>query len=328
MQRLLPSFAITLFLFGAGIAQATDIPDGMGPLPTAVPIPADNPMSAEKIELGKKLYFDPALSLSGNISCNSCHNLGNGGVDNQRFSIGHKWQRGGRNAPTVLNAALWESQFWDGRAPQLEDQAKGPPLNPVEMADISEKQLMTRLMRAGYEPLFGRVFGAHSLNYDNTAKAIAAFERTLLTPDAPFDLYATGKGSISNAAKRGMLKVDEIGCTSCHAGPLFTDNSFKRFAFGTDPGRKAVTGKDEDDHFFRVQSWRNVALTAPYFHDGSVDTLEQAVRIMAKIQLDTKLSDTDAYDIVEFLKTLTGKQPVVTYPVFPRPLGKALDFHD
>ncbi|MDQ6987801.1 MAG: cytochrome c peroxidase [Mariprofundaceae bacterium] len=321
-----------LFCLASGFAQAgerpVDIPDGMGVLPTNVPIPADNPMSEAKTELGKQLYFDPALSKSGHISCNSCHNLGTWGVDNQARSIGHKWQRGGRNAPTSFNSGFWSSQFWDGRAAQLEDQAKGPPMNPVEMADDSEEQLMSRLKEAGYAPLFDKVFGKNTLSFDNMAKAIGAFERTLLTPDAPFDLYVQGKGHISKAAKRGMRKVVEVGCTACHAGPLFTNNTYQQFMYGTDDGRKSVTGKAEDDHFFRVQSWRNVAMTAPYFHDGSVKKLSQAVRIMAKIQLDTKLSDHDVADIVAFLKTLTGKAPQVIYPLFPRPAGYALDWRE
>jgi len=316
----------------AGLAQAgerpADIPEGMGVLPTTVPIPADNPMSTEKIALGKQLYFDPALSKSGHISCNSCHNLGTWGVDNQVRSIGHKWQRGGRNAPTSFNSGFWSAQFWDGRAPQLEDQAKGPPMNPVEMADDSEAQLISRLKAAGYARLFHQVFGKNSLSFDNMAKAIGAFERTLLTPDAPFDLYVQGKGDISQAAKRGMQKVAEVGCTACHSGPLFTNNSYQQFKYGTDYGRKSVTGKDEDDHFFRVQSWRNVAMTAPYFHDGSVKTLSEAVRIMAKIQLDTKLSNHDVADIVAFLETLTGKAPQVIYPVLPRPAGYALKWKE
>ena len=305
-----------------------DLPEGMGVLPSDVPVPADNPQTAEKIELGKMLYFEPALSKSGIFSCNSCHNLGTGGVDNERFSIGHKWQRGGRNAPTVLNAAFWSAQFWDGRAPLLEDQAKGPPLNPVEMASIGEAEVVARLSEAGYGPLFDKAFGANALSFDNMAKAIAAFERTLITPDAPFDLYAEGKGDISEAAKRGMNKSVEVGCTSCHSGPLFTNNTFQKFAYGTDAGVKSVSGKDEDDHLFRVQSLRNVALTAPYFHDGSVKTLDEAVRVMAKTQLDTELSDEDTADIVEFLKTLTGKQPQVTYPILPRPEGHALSWSD
>lgn len=306
----------------------TDVPEGMGVLPTDVPVPADNPQSAEKIELGKKLYFETALSKSGEFSCNSCHNLATYGVDNQPFSIGHKWQRGGRNAPTVLNSAFWSAQFWDGRAPQLEDQAKGPPLNPVEMASLSEETVVARLTDAGYVPLFETVFGKDSLNYDNMAKAIAAFERTLITPNAPFDLYVQGKGEISAAAKRGMNKADEIGCTSCHSGLLFTNNDFVKFAEGTDTGVKSVTGKEEDDHLFRVQSWRNVAMTAPYFHDASAATLDEAVRMMGKYQLDMELSDGDVADIVEFLKTLTGTVPEVSYPVLPRPAGKTLSWSE
>ncbi len=329
-MKLVSSGIGILLMLISGVAQAAErpanIPEGMGVLPTVVPIPADNPMSAAKTELGKQLYFDPVLSKSGHISCNSCHNLGTWGVDNQVRSIGHKWQRGGRNAPTSFNSGFWSAQFWDGRAPQLEDQAKGPPMNPVEMADDSEEQLVSRLQEAGYAPLFDKVFGKNSLSFDNMAKAIGAFERTLLTPDAPFDLYVQGKGEISKAAKRGMQKVAEIGCTGCHSGPLFTNNSYQQFMYGTDDGRKSVTGKVDDDHFFRVQSWRNVAMTAPYFHDGSVKTLSEAVRIMAKVQLDTKLSNADVADIVAFLKTLTGKAPQVTYPVFPRPAGHALNW--
>jgi len=309
-------------------AWASDIPEGMGVLPTLVPIPSNNPMSAKKIELGKKLYFEPAISKSGHFSCNSCHNLATWGVDNQRFSIGHKWQRGGRNAPTVLNSGFWSKQFWDGRAPLLEDQAKAPPLNPVEMAMDSEDDIVARLKNTGYGPEFQAVFGKHSLNYDNTAKAIAAFERTLNTPNAPFDLFVQGKGDISKAAKRGMQKVADIGCTSCHAGPLFSNNEFIAFDYGSDAGLKAVTGKDDDNHVFRVQSWRNVAMTAPYFHDGSAATLYQAVKIMAKVQLDTVLSDNDTNDIVAFLETLTGDAPVITLPQLPRPQGHALDWRE
>jgi len=304
------------------------IPDGMGALPTDVPIPDDNPMSEARVELGKKLYFDPALSRSGNVSCNSCHNLGTWGVDNQVTSIGHRWQRGGRNAPTVLNSGFWSTQFWDGRAPQLEDQAKGPPLNPVEMANSNANEVVTRLRKAGYEPLFNKVFGPDSLTFDNMAKAIGAFERTLLTPDSPFDKYVRGEGKISPAAIRGMKKVDDIGCTACHSGPLFTNNTFQKFDYGSDSGRKDVTGKDEDDHMFRVQSWRNIAMTAPYFHDGSVKTLDGAVRVMAKMQLGAALPDADVTDIVAFLKTLTGIPPKVEFPVLPRPAGEALNWSD
>lgn len=320
---------VMLAMLGYSInAWAGDIPEGMGVLPTAVPIPADNPMSSEKIELGKKLYFEPAISKSGHFSCNSCHNMGTWGVDNQKFSIGHKWQRGGRNAPTVLNSGFWSKQFWDGRAPLLEDQAKGPPLNPVEMSTGSEEDVIARLKKAGYTPEFESVFGKNSVTYNNMAKAIAAFERTLNTPNAPFDLYVQGKGEISSAAKRGMRKVADIGCTSCHSGPLFSNNEFVAFKYGSDTGLKSVTGKNADDHVFRVQSWRNVAMTAPYFHDGSAETLSDAVKIMAKVQLGTVLSDKDVSDIVMFLETLTGDLPAVTLPQLPRPQGQALDWKE
>jgi len=320
--------ALSLYLATTLSVQATEIPDGMGVLPTAVPIPADNPMSTAKTELGKQLYFDPALSASGHFSCNSCHNLGTGGVDNQKASIGHHWQRGGRNAPTVLNSGFWSKQFWDGRAPLLEDQAKGPPLNPVEMASADAAAVVERLQQAGYAPLFADVFGKDSLNYDNMAKAIAAFERTLVTPNAPFDRFVRGEATISKAAQRGMKKVVEIGCTPCHSGALFTNNGFVNFAYGSDEGLKSVTGKADDDHVFRVQSWRNVALTAPYFHDGSAATLAEAVTIMAKVQLDTKLKASDVQDIVAFLTTLTGDQPQVTYPTLPRPNGASLHWKE
>jgi cytochrome c peroxidase len=320
--------ALGLYFATTLSAQAIDIPDGMGVLPATVPVPSDNPMSAAKVALGKQLYFDPALSASGHFSCNSCHNLGTGGVDNQKTSIGHHWQRGGRNAPTVLNAGFWSKQFWDGRAPLLEDQAKGPPLNPVEMASTDAAFVVERLQQAGYAPLFADVFGKDSLNYDNMAKAIAAFERTLITPNAPFDRFVRGEATISQAAQRGMKKVAEIGCTSCHSGALFTNNSFVTFAYGDDEGLKSVTGKAEDDHVFRVQSWRNVALTAPYFHDGSAATLAEAVTIMAKVQLDVTLKPSDVQDIVAFLNTLTGDQPQVTYPILPRPHGASLHWKE
>jgi len=328
-KALFTAFIALLTINGtAPLAAPAGIPDGMGPLPTKVSVPTDNPMTAAKIALGKQLYFDPALSKSGNISCNSCHNLGSWGVDNQARSIGHKWQRGGRNAPTVLNAAFWSSQFWDGRAPQLEDQAKGPLLNPVEMGNDSATQLVHRLKQTGYAPLFAKVFGKRGITLDTTVKAIATFERTLLTPNSPFDRFLAGKGTISAAAKRGMHLVDDIGCTSCHSGPLFTNNTFQRFAYGVDKGRMAVTGNKDDDHLFRVQSWRNVAMTAPYFHDGSVKKLEEAVRLMAKVQLETTIKPKDMADIIAFLNTLTGEQPKVSYPAFPRASGEALRWKD
>ncbi len=312
------------------MSSKPEIPAGLGALPTEIPDNLANPKTAAKIELGKKLYFEPALSATGQFSCNSCHNLSTYGVDNQQFSVGHKWQRGGRNSPTTFNSVYWSKQFWDGRAETLEDQAKGPPLNSVEMASADEKEVVNRLKEAGYTAEFKAAFNneANALSYDNMANAIAAFERTLVTPNAPFDQYVRGEGKISEAAQRGMNKLVEAGCTACHSGPLFTNNQFMKFSYGTDGGVKEVTGKESDDHLFRVQSLRNVAMTAPYFHDGSAATLHDAVRIMGKVQLSKELSESDVSDIVAFLETLTGESPQITYPVLPRPNGKALTWRD
>ncbi len=330
-QRVFSGIVIAVFSSSVmAVSSKPEIPAGMGALPNEIPDNPDNPRTAAKVELGKKLYFEPALSASGQFSCNSCHNVATYGVDNQKFSIGHKWQRGGRNSPTTFNAVFWSKQFWDGRAATLEDQAKGPPLNPVEMASASEEEVIERLKMAGYEAEFRAVFTGdkNALSYDNMAKAIAAFERTLVTPNAPFDKYVRGEGDISDAAKRGMNKLVETGCTSCHSGALFTNNQFMKFSYGTDGGVKEVTGKESDDRLFRVQSLRNVAMTAPYFHDGSAATLHDAVRIMAKVQLAKELSDSDVNDIVAFLETLTGESPQITYPVLPRPNGKTLIWRD
>ena len=312
------------------MSSKPEIPAGLGALPTEIPDNPANPKTAAKIELGKKLYFEPALSASGQFSCNSCHNLSTYGVDNQKFSVGHKWQRGGRNSPTTFNSAFWSKQFWDGRAETLEDQAKGPPLNSVEMASADEKEVINRLKEAGYAAEFKAAFNndVNALSYENMANAIAAFERTLVTPNAPFDQYVRGESEISEAAKRGMNTLVEAGCTACHSGSLFTNNQFMKFSYGSDMGVKEVTGKESDDHLFRVQSLRNVAMTAPYFHDGSAETLHDAVRIMAKVQLAKELSDNEVNDIVAFLETLTGESPQITYPVLPRPNGKALTWRD
>ncbi len=198
------------------------------------------------------------------------------------------------------------------------------------MASISEEEVVDRLREAGYENFFAAAFpdDPNPLSYVNMTKAVAAFERTLTTPDAPFDRYVRGEGELSEAAKRGMVKVNETGCSGCHVGPLFSNNAFMRFDHGTDEGVKAVTGRQEDDHLFRVQSWRNVTLTAPYFHDGSAATLREAVEIMAKTQLGIEYTDREVTDILAFLETLTGDQPRVEYPILPRPSGRALEWRE
>ena len=314
--------------------------NAMEALPGTPPIPADNPMSAAKIELGKQLFFDPRLSIDGTISCNSCHNVMAGGTDNRDFSVGVAGQKGGRSAPTVWNSAFLSAQFWDGRAATLEDQAKGPILNPVEMGMPSEKFTVDRIKAIpGYVQSFKAVFGdkKDSVSYDNIAKAIATYERTLITSNSSFDAYIRGdKTAMTETAIKGMKKVEALGCTSCHSGanfagpelpigegfyqkfPSFPGSKFdKKYDLMADEGRFEVTKDVSDKHMWRVPTWRNVALTAPYFHNGSVKTLDEAVRVMAKTQLDKKLSNKDVKEIVAFLNSLTGEFPAQTMPHLP-----------
>lgn len=315
-------------------------------LPKQPPIPKDNPMTPAKVELGKQLFFDPRLSSNGTLSCNSCHDVTGSGTDNRAVSVGVGAKTGGRSAPTVWNAAFLTAQFWDGRAATLEDQAKGPILNPIEMAMPDEQAVIDRLSSIpGYKEQFANVFGgANALTYDNVAKAIAAYERTLITPNSAFDRYIKGdKKALSAAALRGMKEVQAIGCTACHNGvnfagpalpmgqgfyqkfPTFTDNDYvKKFKLDEDVGRAEVTKNDADKHMFRVPTWRNVALTAPYFHNGSVKTLHEAVRVMAKTQLDKDLAGQQVDDIVEFLNSLTGEFPKQTLPRLPGTPNTAL----
>lgn len=315
-------------------------------LPTTAPAPKDNPTTAAKVELGKQLFFDPRLSRNGTVSCNSCHNVMAGGEDNRPNSAGVDSKFGGRSAPTVWNAAFHSVQFWDGRAPTLEEQAKGPLVNPIEMA-MSSHELVTQRISAvpGYQEQFKAVFGGDKpVTIDNAAKAIAAYERTLITPDSPFDRYVKGdKKALSASAQRGMKLMESVGCTSCHSGanfsgptqpvgqgffmkfPTFPGSEYdQKYKLTEDPGRFEVTKKEEDKHMWRVPTLRNVALTAPYFHNGAVKTLDEAVRVMAKTQLNKTLKDGEVADIVAFLDALTGKFPKQTLPRLPATPGKTL----
>jgi len=314
-------------------------------LPKHPPIPADNPMSAAKIELGKKLYFDSRLSKSGTVSCNSCHNLMLGGDDNRATSMGHEGKLGGRSAPTVWNSAFHSVQFWDGRAPSLEAQAKGPVTNPIEMGMESHEVAVNRLLSIpGYAKEFKTVYGDQKITIDQVAKAIAAFERTLLTPNSPFDRYMKGnKKTLNPSAQRGMQLVQTVGCTTCHTGPLFAgpvlpqgQGFYQKFPLISgsqydtqyeitkDLGRFEVTKNPEDKNLWRVPTWRNVALTAPYFHNGKVKTLDEAVRVMAKTQLNKTLTDAEVNDIVEFLNSLTGEFPKMTLPRLPETKNRSV----
>lgn len=310
------------------------------PLPEKVPAPADNPMTPAKIELGKQLFFDPRLSVDGTVSCNSCHNVMGSGTDNRPVSAGVDGKRGGRSAPTVWNAAFLTAQFWDGRAATLEDQAKGPILNPVEMGMPSAQMAVERIKAIPeYRNQFAKVFGGDDpVNYDNIAKAIATYERVLITPNSPFDRYIKGdKKALDAPAQRGMNLVQNLGCTGCHTGPNFAgpatlhsgEGFFQKFPMVAgsiyekkydltgDTGRHETTKQEADKNMWRVPTWRNVALTAPYFHNGSVATLDEAVRVMAKTQLDQELSEAQVADIVAFLNSLTGEFPQQTMPRLP-----------
>lgn len=270
-----------------------------------------------KIALGKKLYFEKNISINRTQSCNSCHRVDEnlGGVDNLPTSKGAEGKFGGRNAPTTLNAGLHVAQFWDGRAPDLAAQAKGPVLNPIEMGMPSEALVIERLKEANYLPLFKEAFPdcEQPLNYDNYADAVAAFERTLITRDS-FDEFLGGNdAALSEKAKAGLKLFLELGCTDCHRGALLGGDRYEKigeanpYANDKDPGRVAVTKKDEDKLKFKVPSLRNIAITGPYFHDGKMATLDEAVKQMAHLQLDKKLTKDQVQQLVAFLNSLTDK---------------------
>lgn len=293
------------------------------PVPNAIDSFA-NGLSPEKIALGERLYFDTRLSAKGNNSCNSCHNLATYGVDNQSFSTGDEGQKGGRNSPTVYNSTFHESQFWDGRAASLEEQAGMPILNPVEMNIPNKEFLVARLRNdAHYLKLFKNNFNsdfAEPLTYTNIQNAIAAFEHTLITP-SKFDQYLKGNTSVLNAKeKKGLQLFMDKGCASCHNGVALGGTMLQKFGIydpyqnhtkstKVDYGKMEQTKLETDKFLFKVPSLRNSAKTHPYFHDGSVADLSTAVTIMAKTQLNTTLKIEEIEAIVAFLNTLTGELP-------------------
>ncbi len=316
---------------------------GWQALPETAPAPPDNPVTEAKVRLGKALYFDPRLSSTGTVSCNSCHNVMAGGEDARPTSVGVKGQVGGRNAPTVWNAAFHPVQFWDGRAASLEEQAVGPVTNPIEMGMPSLEALVERLKALGYEPMFREAFGGDDpVTPENFAKAVASFERTLITPGSAYDRWVRGdRGAMTAQQVRGLRRFRELGCAGCHTGPhfgasesapfqkfpVFANSPYvKRYGLDKDLGRYEVTKKEADKHLFRVPTLRNVAVTAPYFHNGAVATLEQAVRVMGSTQLGRELSDRDVADIVAFLEALTGPFPRIEAPRLPVPSGRAIRF--
>jgi cytochrome c peroxidase len=298
------------------------------PLPDAMPAPKDNPTTAPRVTLGKMLFFEPRLSKTNTISCNSCHNLATGGVDNLPTSMGHLAQFGPRNSPTVLNAGLQIAQFWDGRAASLEDQAKGPILNPLEMAMPDVEMVLSRIRTIPeYADLFKQAFPGEKdpITYDNIAKAIAAFERTLLTPSR-FDDFLKGKADALTATeKQGLSVVIAKGCIACHngvgaGGAMYQKFGIReRYEYSDDHGRYNVTKNEQDKYFFKVPIWRNVTRTAPYFHDGSIWDLKEAIRIMGRLQLGANLTDTEVDQIAAFLHSMEGRIPddALRLPVLP-----------
>jgi len=339
MKSNLISLAVSagLVLSVASVAVADDaalrakaVSAGLKVLPYGAGQVADNTLTGEKIELGLMLFFDPRLSASGVISCNTCHNLGTGGDDNLPTSVGHGWQKGPRNAPTVFNAVYNKAQFWDGRAADLKAQAKGPVQAAVEMANKPEAVVETLKSMPAYVERFGRAFPGESdpVTFDNMAKAIEAFEATLVTPAAPFDAWLEGNdNALSADQKLGLDLFVSKGCTACHTGVNLGGQDY--FPFGLvkkpgadvlppeDKGRFAVTKTASDEYVFRAAPLRNIALTAPYFHSGQVWDLEQAVAIMGTAQLGTLLKGDEASLIATFLGSLTGQPPKVEYPILP-----------
>lgn len=289
------------------------------------PIEPVKEINLAMVELGKKLYFDPRLSKSGFISCNSCHNLSMGGTDNLKTSIGDRWQQGPINAPTVLNSSMNVAQFWDGRASDLKAQAGGPIANPGEMAFTHTLALEVLESIPAYVTEFKRVFGPDCINIDQVTEAIAEFEKTLVTPNSRFDQWLLGDTNAITAAELAGYQIfKNSGCVACHMGPALGGTSFQKMGLvapyetkNAAEGLAGVTGQDADRFKFKVPTLRNVELTYPYFHDGEADTLAEAVDIMGRLQLGRNFEKTEIDQIVGFLKTLTGEQPSFLLPQLP-----------
>ena len=303
--------------------EVSDVPLGLPPLR----VPADNPMTPEKIALGKMLYFDKRLSKDGTISCATCHDPEMAWTEHRPTSEGIGGQVGGANSPTVINAAYAKEQFWDGRAATLEEQALGPIENPIEMGHDLDVLVKELAQIPEYRDGFQKAFGT-GVTKEGIAKAIASFERKVLGGNSPYDRAEAGdKDAMTPAQSRGAELFADLNCGTCHAPPLFSNYRYYNAGIGMDkpepdPGRKSVTGKDGDLGKFRVPPLREVANTAPYFHDGSVATLEEAVGLMAaggkdnpnlsgmlKALREEEITQPQQKDIVEFLKALSGEYP-------------------
>ncbi len=327
-------FALFLGCAKGPSASATIDPaklTAFAPLPELSP--GKEPVAVEKVTLGRMLYYEPRLSKSHKISCNSCHLLTQYGVDNQVTSSGHKGKKGNRNSPTVYNASLHFAQFWDGRAPDVEEQAKGPVLNPVEMAMTSEKQAIAVLKSMPeYLNAFKKAFPNDKVpvTYDHMGKAIGAFERNLITP-APWDKFLKGdQTALTAEEKAGFNTFVASGCQTCHAGALLGGNMYQKIGVvkpwpdTSDPGRSNVTKSDADKFMFKVPSLRNVEKTDPYFHNGKIATLKDAIAKMADHQVGKTLNDAELQSIETWMKSLTGQIPAdyIKQPELPKSTSK------
>jgi len=321
-----------LFIIGFA-ADAPKIPLGLPPFDW----PASNPYSAAKVELGRLLYFDKRLSADESVSCASCHDPKFAFTDGAAVSTGIKSQKGGRSAPTIINRAYALAQFWDGRAPTLEEQAKGPMANPIEMGSTHDAIVSNLQGIPGYRALFAKVYGDDKIDIDRAAMAIASFERTVLSGNAPYDRYKRGdKKAMSPEQVRGMsVFFDKAKCDKCHEGANFTLNMYANLGVGTDKpepdvGRFAVTKNPADWGQFKTPTLREIEHTAPYMHDGSLKTLDEVVEFYNKGGIPNKnldqnikplhLTDTEKKDLVAFLKALSGEgwQTVKAPTEFPK----------
>ena len=316
-------FSLLALTMSAGVyAQTVPPPEANEPIQ---PLVAPKIKDQALVDLGAKLYFDPRLSYSGFISCNSCHNLSLGGSDNLPVSIGHGWVKDTVNSPTVLNSSLNFVQFWDGRAKNLQDQAAEPIADPLEMANSHTIAVQRIQSIPGYVAEFKKVYGTDKVDLEKITGAIAAFEETLITPNSRFDLWLKGDTkALTKMEYDGYQLFKSAGCVACHNGINVGGNSFQKFGLvaeykTTNPaqGRAAVSGNDADRFNFKVPTLRNVELTYPYFHDGAADTLTQAVDIMGRLQLGREFTKEENAQIVAFLKTLTGEQPKFQFPIIP-----------
>jgi cytochrome c peroxidase len=326
--------AVTLFAVVASERQTNQVVPANPALPT-MEIPVDNPQTQAKVALGRQLYFDPRLSIDNSISCATCHAPEMAWANHDKVDTGVGGRTGTRNSGTILDAAYMKFQFWDGRARTLEEQALGPIHNPVEMGETLERVVRKLGAIGGYRAQFHAVFGT-GVTSDGIAKAIAAFERTILSGPSPYDRFIAGdKSALSDAAVRGMTLFEgKAGCDACHTGPMFSDQSFHNIGVGMgrpepDIGRQAVTSDPQDRGKFKTPSLRNVALTWPYLHDGSAATLADVVEFydgggIPNPTLDVRikalgLADAEQNDLVAFLQSLTGSLPHIARPTLPVP---------